>query len=51
MKSLEKKYLNNSFVLLGRSGYGKSTACKAFTGNKGIKISSSKKSCTTEVSY
>ena len=51
MESLEKKYLNNSFILLGHTGYGKSTACKAFTGNKSIKISSSKKSCTTKVSY
>lgn len=43
--------MDNSFILLGHTGYGKSTTCKAFTGNKGIKISSSRTSCTSVVSY
>lgn len=51
MYGLEAKYLNNSFIILGRSGYGKSTTCKAFTGNQKIKISSGKEACTSEVSY
>ena len=48
---IEKQYLDNSFIFLGHTGYGKSTACRALTGNKGIKISSSHNSCTTEVNY
>ena len=48
---IETKYFNNSFIFLGHTGYGKSTACRALTGNKGIKISSSHDSCTTEVNY
>lgn len=51
MNYLEKKYLDNSFILLGRTGNGKSTACKAYTRNENIEISSSKTSCTSEVSY
>lgn len=51
MNSLQKKYLDNSFILLGHTGYGKSTTCKAFTGKKEIKISRSKKSCTSKVSF
>lgn len=49
--NIDKQYLDNSFIFLGHTGYGKSTACRALTGNKGIKISSSHKSCTTEVNY
>ena len=51
MNYLDKKCLDNSFILLGRTGNGKSTTCKAFTRNKNIKISSSKTSCTSEVSF
>lgn len=51
MEKIEKKYLDNSFILLGRTGYGKSTACKALTGNENIKISQGHNSCTSEVSY
>ena len=48
---IETKYFDNSFIFLGHTGYGKSTACRALTGNKGIKITSSHDSCTTEVNY
>lgn len=51
MEDIETKYLDNSFILLGRTGYGKSTTCKALTGNTNIVISSSHNSCTSQVSY
>ena len=51
MYSIEKKYLDNTFIILGRSGCGKSTTCKTLTGNQNIRISSSKQACTTTVSY
>ena len=51
MNSIDSKYLNNSFILVGHSGYGKSTTCKAFTGNKSIVVSSKHEGCTSKVSY
>ena len=51
MLDIETKYLNNSFILVGHTGYGKSTTCKIITGNKNIKTSSAFKSCTSKVSY
>ena len=51
MNNIESKYLDNSFILVGHSGYGKSTACKAVTGNHNIEISSKHKSCTSKVSF
>ena len=51
MNRIEKKYLDNSFILVGKTGNGKSTACRALTGNDCIEISSSHISCTRKVSY
>ena len=51
MEYIDKKYLENTFILLGKTGNGKSTACKALTGNNNIKISSSFKSCTQNIAY
>ena len=51
MENIGKEYLDNSFIVIGHSGYGKSTTCKAITGNQNIIISSSHKGCQTKVSY
>lgn len=51
MNNIDSKYLKNSFILVGHTGYGKSTACKALTGNEMIDISSGFHSSTNKVYY
>ena len=51
MNKIEVKYLENYFILVGKTGNGKSTGCRALTGNDCIKISSSHFSYTKKVSY
>ena len=49
MENIDKKYLENTFILLGHTGYGKSTGCIALTGNRNIEISSKLESCTQKI--
>ena len=51
MENIDKKYLENTFILLGHTGYEKSTGCIALTGNRNIEISSKLESCTQKIKF